>query len=396
MNHAEHQARVNPYPTYAHMRNASPISYNPQANVWTFFRYEDVKVGMFDKERFSSDVFRYAPESIMSRSANPSLLFTDPPKHTQLRSLVAKAFTPKSIAEMEPRIREITHSLLDRMIENGQGKAELMDEFCVQLPTRLIADMLGIPGENYRIFKAWSDERVAGAGAVQQGRLPEKPLDAVVRGMLAEQIKKYRAQPGDNLISRLLDARIDGEALEPDELRDFCALLLVGGNESTTNLIGNMVWTLLEHPDELARLRTQPELIPSLIEEVLRYRAPFQMFVRCASRDFEYKGHQLQKGQIVMVMIGSANRDEGVFAEPDRFDITRKENPHLGFGTGSHFCLGAPLAMLEARVALESLFSRLSDFAWGSNEPLVPSMGYPMALGLGSLPFRFTPATAHS
>jgi cytochrome P450 len=394
MDHAEQQARVNPYPMFAHMRRTEPIAYNPQADMWTFFRYEDVKVGMFDKDRFSSDILRYAPDSAVARVIKPSILFADPPRHTQLRNLTSKAFTPKSIAEMEPRIREITHGLLDRMIENGQGRAELMDEFCVQLPTRLIADMLGVPGEHYKLFKAWSDEAVASSGAFREGRVAEKPLDVVVRAMLQEQIEKYRAQPGDNLISRLIAARIDGDALSPEDLLNFSTLLLVAGNESTTNLIGNMVWSLLEFPDELARLRARPELIPSLIEEVLRYRSPFQLFMRCPTQDFTYKGRELRKGQIVMVMAGSANRDESVFAEPDRLDITRSENPHIGFGTGIHFCMGAPLARLEAKVAMEALLSRLSDFGWGSDEPLVPTHGYPGALGLASFPFRFTPASS--
>lgn len=379
------ELRLNPFPMYAALRSTGGILHLAEQNVWNIFRYADVKTVLSDYERFSNSHLRDGQVIV------PSLLGTDPPRHTQLRGLVQKAFTPKAIEAMEPRIAQLTDELLERV--RGQGNMDLVADLGAPLPVMVIAEMLGIPTEDRVQFKHWSDELVAASDRVLMG--PDADLmevtGAAMQEMLAyfgEIIDQRRHSPGNDLISGLIVAEIDGERLSREDLLNFCWLLLVAGNETTTNLLSNAIITLLEHPEAMAELLADPTLIPRAIEEVLRYRSPVQAMFRTAAQDVEIAGQQVKAGSMVIAWIGSANRDETVFPDADRFDIRRDPNPHIAFGHGIHFCLGAPLARLEARVVLPALLERLPNLRRASDEPLQPVSGF-IVHGVTSLPLRF-------
>jgi cytochrome P450 len=357
--------RRDPFATYARLRETSPLLHVPQIPVWMVFDYDGVKRVLSDPETFSS---RYGPGW---------LVFLDPPRHTKLRALVTRAFTPRSVAALEPRIRELSRGLLDRVVT--RGTMDLNADYAAPLPMMVIAEMLGIPLADLPRFQRWSDailnmsytiadrsEAARAASAAFYGTTVE--MDAYLRDLLAER----RAAPADDLLTRLADAEVDGERLTHDEILGFFQLLLVAGQETTTNLINNAVLCLLDHPDQLARVGADPALLPPAIEEVLRVRAPVQWMYRVARRPVELHGQSLPAGTLLLAVIGSANRDPAVFPDPDRFDLTRDPNPHLAFGHGIHFCLGAPLARLEARVALADLLARLKNLARASSDPWPP------------------------
>jgi cytochrome P450 len=372
------EQKLNPYPMYAMMRASQPVFYVEPLGIWTVYRYDDVKSVLSDYGRFSSQIM----------GVERSLITSDPPRHTKLRGLINKAFTPAKVAAMEPRIRELTAELLDQATAAGTGTLDVVRDLAYPLPVIVIAELLGIPAAERDRFKHWSDAVVESAdnavmqGAAGSGDQEWAEMAAYFRDVIAER----RQSPGTDLISGLLDAELDGDRLSETDLLNFCWLLLVAGNETTTNLIGNAVMTLLEFPDQLARLRQDPSLLPSAIEEALRYRSPVQSMFRCAKEQVEVGGTTLPAGSRVVAFIGSANRDPERFPEPDRFDITRDPNPHIAFGHGVHFCLGAPLARLEARVALGALLERFARIepAWGKLEP---ARGF-IVHGVTSLPVR--------
>ncbi|MCZ8521148.1 MULTISPECIES: cytochrome P450 [Paenibacillus] len=380
----------NPYPIYESMRARQPVMYMEQMNFWSVFRFDHVRTVLSDSARFSSG--GRPPEEKAAagqREGGLSLITTNPPRHTQLRSLVNQAFTPKAVAAMEPRIAELAHELLDRAAEGGEF--DLIRDFAYPLPVIVIAELLGIPSEDRDRFKHWSDEVVASADTILGGSLSgsqqaHREMNEYFSGI----IEQRRKEPKDDLISALIAAE-DGEFhLSQSDILAFCALLLVAGNETTTNLIGNAVLALIEHPEELAKLRSRPELLTSAIEEVLRFRSPVQAMFRTASGDVEIGGQLIPAGSRVVAWIGSANRDEDKFPEAGRFDIERTPNGHIAFGHGIHFCLGAPLARLEAKVALEAVLSRLPELALASEEPLPPARGF-IVHGVSKLPLRFRP-----
>ena len=282
-----------------------------------------------------------------------SLIATNPPRHRELRALVTQAFTPKAVDDLAPRITEITNQLLDSIQANG--RMDLVHDFAYPLPVIVIAEMLGIPSEERDQFKAWSDAvtSISGAGFAAQREMA---------AYFSKLVEERRREPRTDLISALVAAQVDGQHLSMPELLGFCVLLLIAGNETTTNLIGNAMLCLDESPDAYAALRRQPELLPDAIEEVLRFRSPVQSMFRVVGRQTHLAEHAMQPGQTVIAWIGSANRDDHAFAEADaRFDIHRSPNKHLAFGHGIHFCLGAPLARLEARIALSSMLRRLPN-----------------------------------
>ncbi len=357
--------RRNPYPLYAQMRAASPVFCNPDTGLWMVFDYEGAKQVLNDHDTFSS------------RTGHDWLIFHDPPRHTKLRALLSKAFTPRSVANLEPRIRELSRELLDRAA--GRAEIDLAADFSVPLPMRVIAEMIGVPQADLPRYHRWSDvildmsytigERGEAARAAHEAfRAAAVEMNDYLTGLLAER----RAAPRDDLLTRLLHAEVDGERLTQPEILGFFQLFIVGGQETTTNLINNAVLCFLEHPDQLARLRAEPDLLPSAIEEVLRYRAPLQWMIRITKREAEVHGRAIPAGRGVLAVIGSANRDPRAFPDPDRFDITRAPNPHLAFSHGIHFCLGAPLARLEARIALADFLGRVKDFALAEEGPWVP------------------------
>jgi cytochrome P450 len=388
MNFSSEEMRRNPYPMYDQIRSASPVFRDPRSDFWMIFDYDGVKRALNEPEVFSS---RAAPPG-----GGPLdwFIFFDPPKHTKLRALVMRAFTPRSVANLEPRIRELSRSLLDETIERGE--MDLAADFAVPLPLMVIAEMLGIPIEDRLQFRRWSDailnliETVSGgeeaARAVKEFGAAAAEMSTYVAGLLVER----RKAPKDDLLTRLVEAEVDGERLTEKEIMNFFQLLLLAGSETTTNLINNALLSLVENPDQLARLRSRPELLGSAIEEVLRYRSPVQAMFRQTKRDVEMHGQVIPAGKLVLVMIGSANRDPQQFRDAGRFDIERDPNPHIAFGHGIHFCVGAPLARLEARIALSDLLARVKGFALASDEPWEPRKAFHVH-GPARLPIRFEP-----
>ncbi len=309
----------------------------------------------------------------------------DPPRHRQLRNLVTQAFTPRSVAGLSDRITSIANGLLDQAVQ--KGSMDIIDDLSYPLPVIVISELLGIPQEDRARFKAWSDA-IVGA-SFEGGANPQAAMGTYFLDM----IEQRRHEQRDDLISALLNAQIDGVHLNERELLGFCILLLVAGNETTTNLIGNAVICFDEHPEVMEQLRARPELIPDAIEEVLRYRSPVQMMYRRVIAEMTVEGPTgqsfvLRPGQMVMAQIGSANRDEAQFPDPDRFDITRTPNRHLAFGHGIHFCIGAPLARLEAKIVLTLLLERLHNIRRVQSVPL-QATGSNIVYGVKHLPITF-------
>jgi cytochrome P450 len=382
--------RRNPYPAYAQARERSPVLHLPPFDLWMIFDFEGVKRALTDHDAFSSDLLH------VPGHGNPGqwFIFFDPPRHTKLRNIISRAFTPSVVASLEPRIRQLSRELLDRTIERGE--MDLAVDFAVPLPMAVIAEMTGVPAESWPRYKRWSDvilkiantfSRDAQAAAILQDY---RAVTAEMRAFLPDLIAQRRAARQDDLLTRLVEAEVDGERLTSEEVLGFVQLLLVGGQETTANLINNAILCLLEHPDQLARLRAAPDLLPSAIEEVLRYRSPLQWMPRATRRDVEVHGQVIPAGKLVLPMIGSANRDRKQFADPDRFDIARDPNPHIAFGHGIHACLGAPLARLEARIALPDLLERVKGLELAGDEPWEPRQSLGVH-GPSRLPVRFTP-----
>jgi cytochrome P450 len=364
----------------------------------SIFRYADVQAVLRDHEGFSNDFTRgraLPPEiEALGRQAPPSMLGTDPPVHTRLRSLVNKAFTPRIVRKLEPRLREVAHALLDAALEKRE--VDLVQALTYPLPVTAIAEIIGVPAEDRERFKVWSDEAVASLGA---GFFAPPSVEQIQRQLaLREEMNRYfvplaearRREPQDDLLTGLVQAEHEGSKLDHDEMLAMLVLLLVAGNETTTTLIGNAVLALLEHPGELKRLRDDPRLLPTAIDEVLRFSSPVQFDPRRTTRRAEIAGVPIAENTMVLCWLGSANRDERVFERPDVFDVGRERNPHLAFGFGTHHCLGHNLARLEASVALEVLLARTAHFERTDAEPL-PLHPSPVFKAVTKLPLRLEP-----
>ncbi|MBA3826057.1 MAG: cytochrome P450 [Ktedonobacterales bacterium] len=381
-------SKLDPFPWYATMREHAPVFQQGGGGPWHVFRYDDVQRVLSDYETFSSQEGRGGGTDPLGAS----IISLDPPRHRQLRTLAAMAFTPRAVAQLEPRIRAITNELLDAVV--GRGTMDVITDLAYPLPVTVIAEMLGIPVADRARFKVWSDAIVQGS--------QEEAVAAALATMGADwygemvdyfrhTIEARKTAPQDDLISALIAAQVDGEHLSMQELIGFCILLLVAGNETTTNLLGNALLCFDESPATEQQLRAAPQLLPTAIEEVLRYRAPVPMMFRAAVKDVELSGQRVPAGSAMIAWIGSANRDGAQFPEPERFDITRTPNRHLGFGYGIHFCLGAPLARLEARVALGEMLARLRDIRRVPNVTLEP-LGGNIVSGVRHLPVTFSNA----
>jgi cytochrome P450 len=359
-----------PYPVYRQLREEFPVHYEPNRNFFVLSRYDDVAAALQDSELYCSeegitvglDVAAAGTDGVDVMRAVPLLIMMDGERHKKLRSLVNRAFTPRRIGALEPRIRKIAGELLDDFCHTE--RADLVSQFSAPLPTTVIAELLGIPTADRDFFKQKSTEIAQFDPAKPQGVHPASDHGPAVElaSYLANQLDERRAQPRDDLLSALLAAEVDGEKLSPQELIGFAFLLLVAGNETTTNLISNAAVLLDRHPDERRKLIRDPALLPTAIEEFLRFDPPVQGLARTTTRDTEVRGTPIPKGSKVLLLFASANRDEAHFPEPERFDVTRQPNHHLAFGFGSHFCLGSSLARLEARVAFEELLERLPDY----------------------------------
>lgn len=371
---------------YRRMRAARPVHFDERLRCYTIVRHEDVRTVLTDTASFSSDYAEHAPGSILDRSFERGMIAQDPPRHTRLRALVSRAFTLRSIADLEPRITRITRALVDAVA--GQGTMEVNRDLAGVLPAMVIAELLGVPASDHAYFRGLSLrivanlERIVSGGDIDTSAAVE--LDAYLRGVMTER----RERPKDDLISRLIEAEIDGERLDERELLAFYKALLIAGNTTTTRLITSAVLSLIEHPGELARVRSDPGLLPSAIEEVLRWRPPVNIWFRVTAKDVDLAGVTIPAKQQIVTLLGSANHDEAVFPDPDRFDVARSPNPHLAFSTGPHFCLGASLARLEAQVALRVILDRCGDLDLVEGDPVVLYDGM-QANGAVRLPARF-------
>ncbi|MEM0158357.1 MAG: cytochrome P450 [Thermoplasmataceae archaeon] len=341
----------NPYPYYTYMRRASPVYYDDSIGIFNVFKYDDVKWVLSDYSTFSSQFGK-----AFNPSGGPfseSIINQDPPRHTQLRNIVAKWFTPRSVAALEPWIREVSLALLSRV---GAGAWDLVEGFSYPLPVMVIARLLGIPDTDLAKFKNWSDAIVTGAG--EGASFPQAIREA--SEYFGRVIENRRGRIGNDLISLIVNSEAGGQGLSEREVMGFIILLLVAGNETTTNLISNAVSVFIQYPSVFDVVKEDRSLLPQFIEEVLRFRSPVQSIFRVAVKDATISGTKVPSGSIIVPWIGSANHDEEIFESPEEFHIDREDNKHIAFGEGIHYCLGAPLARLEARVALEVFLERFS------------------------------------
>lgn len=390
-------AVTDPYAYFSVLRERDPVHWNERYRAWIVTRYADVAAGFRGKELSSDRVIPYVAtlpaEERMAREPTFRILsnwmvFRDPPDHTRLRRLVYRAFTGPALEQMQDRVSVIVDELLDDLADRRE--IDLIQDFAYPLPAIVIAEMLGVPSQDRDLFKGWSDDITA---------LVFAALDAPDRRMRAQQglidlseylvelVDHYRNAPGDNLISQLIAVEEEGERLSRDELIATCCLLLFGGHETTTNLVANGTLALLQHPGEAELLRAEPELMGSAIEEILRYDGPARVSFRVVGIDHELHGRRLRAGERVFLVPSSANRDPTAFEHPDRLDVRRTPNRHVGFGMGAHYCLGAALARLEGRLALAAILDRLRGLRV-TDAPLVwhPTM---LSRGMQSLPLEF-------
>jgi cytochrome P450 len=310
--------------------------------MWFLTRYEDCRALLSEK-------------SLGHVNVSPSMLFQNPPDHTRLRGLVSRAFTPRMIEQYRDRVQAITNQLLEAV--RADGHMDLIAQFAYRLPVTLIAEMLGVPPEDHRVFQQWSKQLVKGLDLIDKTEVQaglEEAIEAF-NSYFSGLIAARRTAPKDDLLSALVAAEASGDRLSEPELYATCRLLLVAGHETTVNLIGNGVLALLRHEDPRRQLQEHPELIAPAIEELLRYDGPIQLISRTVLEEVVYQGHTLRQGQVVGFLIGAANRDPGQFEQPGQLDLTRRHNPHLAFGHGIHYCLGAPLARLEGQIAINTL-----------------------------------------
>jgi cytochrome P450 len=388
--------RRDPYPMYRALRERDPVHRSYAVRGWVLFRHADALAVLRDA-RFSADdrhYIAYAQERAgaiadgvvdPSQPEEPVMLRRDPPDHTRLRSLVNKAFTPRAVEKLQGRLETLTDELLNDMA--ARAEADVIADLAVPLPVTIIAEMLGVPAEDRATFKRWSDHLV---GFLD----PQASPGPVILRRTAEEFFAYmgkiaaarRSEPADDLMSALVAAEERGEKLSEQELNGTLALLLAAGNETTTNLIGNGLLALLRHPDQLARLRAAPSLIDRAVEELLRWDSPVQFTMRIPLEDMDFDGHPFRRGQAVVAVLGAANRDPAAVNDPERFDIGRAEVRHLSFGYGVHFCLGAQLARLEARIALGMLIERFPNLRLAASDVRWRRLTF--LRGLEALPVR--------
>jgi cytochrome P450 len=350
-------------------------------------RHEDVSHALRHAEFFSSSPMG-GPEARLNEDGDisptaGSLIGVDPPEHGRHRGIVSRGFTPRRISDLEPRIRKMADELVAKF--EHRGECELMEDFANPLPVSVIAELLGLDPERHDDFKRWSTALIVGS-TQGEGSVPRLEMFREFRAYMASAVERRRREPADDLISILVHSGEGEGVLDTQQVISFASLLLAAGSETTTNLIGSAMKTLRENPETLERVRAQPALIPQVVEEMLRYDSPIQMLMRLTTEDLELGGQAMPKGSMTMLLLGAANRDERRFPNADRFDIDRDTNGHVGFGFGNHFCLGASLARLEGRIALETLLERLPNYEITAP---VKVHGSFLVRGPAALPLRF-------
>ena len=355
-------------------RQEGQVHHDDTQQCWHVLGHPEASAVLSDPVVFSSDLTALQPEQEdLALFQRGDLVRMDPPRHRTLRSLVNQAFTPRVVAGLEPRIADLTTELLDRAGE----RFDLVEALAHPLPVVVIADLLGVPASDRELFRRWADVLLGqdvdpDEALVAAGERVAAAVAPTVREMnayLLDHVRARRVRPADDLTSRLVQAEVDGQRLAYEEIVGFAGLLLVAGHVTTTATLGNSVVAFAEAPDAAAEVRGDPQLLPPAIEEVLRLRTPFPRLARLTTVDAEVGGVRIPAGQLVLPWLAAANRDGRVFTDPHRFDVHRRPNPHLTFGHGVHFCLGAPLARLEARVALGLLFERYRDIEPAPDEP---------------------------
>lgn len=354
----------NLYEIYRVLRDDHPVYHDPERDTWVLSRFDDVRDAVSDPVTYSSE------NTNISQGLLPMIQQLDGVRHDRLRSLVSRAFTPRRIAEVEPRARTIAVELIEDIRRRGEG--DLLKDFARHLPSRVIGEMIGVPEDRIATFLEYTEAFVETPidPAQQHGRSPAIGIYEEFARLLDERRRNRR----DDLMSALLDAEMDGRSLTQEELLGFCFVLIVAGNDTTTNLIANGAVLLARHPEQRTRLAAQPERLPNAIEEMLRYESPAQALPRRTTRPIEIHGRTVPEGSLVSLVWGAANHDEREFPDPERFDIDREVRRHLALGQGVHFCLGANLARLEGRVAFEELLGRMPDYELKGEPGWVPSI----------------------
>ncbi len=408
VNLADPDFKANPYPFYARLRADAPVcpvtlpyasgvrvSGRHKQTAWLITRYDDVAMALKD-ERFAKDKSKVLSPGQAARQPwvphmfkplERNMLDLDPPDHTRLRAIVQKAFTPRLVEQLRERIQTLTDDLLDAV--EGRGRMDLIRDYALPVPTTIIAQMLGVPAADRHRFHRWSSAIVSSTGSNWR-MLKAIPSVMAFMRYIRRLVGSRRADPQDDLVSALVRAEEAGEQLSEDELLAMIFLLLVAGHETTVNLIGNGTLALLRHPEQMERLRSDPTLIKSAVEELLRYDGPLETATeRYASEDVTLAGVTIPRGEMVAVVLASANRDERQFKNPDVLDITREPNRHLAFGFGIHFCLGAPLARLEGQIAINTLLRRAPGLRLAAAPGALRWRRGLMLRGLEALPVAF-------
>jgi cytochrome P450 len=399
---ADPAINANPFPIFRRLQDEDPVHWSDAVKGWNVTRYDDVRAIALDRELSADRVrpfFEVLPTDEQRKLADLRhyltlwAVFKDPPDHTRLRGLMNRAFTPRAVEALRPNIERIVDDLLDNIVT--RSATDFIADFAYPLPASVIMDMLGVPRSDLAVMKMWSDDIALFVGIARttpgkhaRAQAGTREMAAYFRRLVAER----RAAPRDDMISALIAAEEEAQHLTEDEIVATCILLLFAGHETTANLIGNGVLALLRHPEQLAKLRARPELAASAVEECLRYDGPSGALARVVAVEHELGGRRLKQGERVYAWMNAANRDPRRFPDPGRFDIERTDNRHLTFGHGAHFCLGAPLARLEAQIAFPRILARLDKLALAAERfEWIDSL---ILRGVKHLPVRFAPVGA--
>ena len=359
---------ADPYPLYRRLRTEDPVLWDPFLHAWVVTRYDDVVKVLLDFSARRTPTPEQLAEmgladlSPIAQVMVKQMLFMDPPAHTRMRSLCSQAFTPRRVEALREHIQDIANRLLDSVLPRGE--MDFIADFAAPLPAIVTAEMLGVPISDHLQLKRWSADFAEMLGNFQHNPNRASRVRSSLNEMTSyfrETIREQRARPRDGLVSSLLAAEVDGDRLSEEEVVANVIVTMVGGQETTTNLLGNGILTLLRNPDVMQDLRADLSVIGSAVEELLRYESPSQHTARLAPEDTEIDGRRIRKRQAVIAVMGAANRDPQRFADPDRLDIRRKDNRHVAFGFGAHFCFGAPLARMEGQIAFATILQRLPN-----------------------------------